>query len=146
MGDLELLAQELIDSVRTGNARLDTAFCKAMTSRDVDGALMCFLDAPDLVVVLYGSVLSGPAALRQSLTDLFSRVTTVHCEINEIKYWTMGETVFAVGKATYHFGAPDGSLSILEECWTDARQKVGGRWVYILVHTTQVPLFCGGIS
>jgi ketosteroid isomerase-like protein len=142
MCDLALLAQELVDALMTGNAQLDDAFCKAINSKDLDGALRCFLDAPDLVVVLSGTVLHGTAALRQSLNDLFSKVTTVQCEINEIRRWVLGETVFAVGKATYRFGDPAGSQSILEECWTDARQKIGGRWVYILVHSTQLPSAC----
>ena len=67
MGDLGLVAQELIEALMTGNARLDGAFCKAMSNKDVEGAMRCFLDAPDLVVVLYGNVLHGPAALRQFL-------------------------------------------------------------------------------
>jgi hypothetical protein len=46
--------------------------------------------------------------------------------------------VFAVGTATYEFEAYDGTKSSVRECWTDARQKVDGRWVYILDHATQI--------
>jgi hypothetical protein len=64
---------------------------------------------------------------------------TVHLEINEVTHWSFGETVFAVGTATYEFEALDGARSTLKECWTDARRKVTGRWVYVLDHATQIP-------
>jgi len=70
--------------------------------------------------------------------DLFSGMKTVHLEINEVTHWGLGETVFSVGTATYEFEALDGGKSTLKECWTDARQKVSGRWVYVLNHATRI--------
>jgi ketosteroid isomerase-like protein len=139
MSDGGLLAQELNDAAMSANARLDCRFTEAMNSKDVDGALACFMDTPDLVVVLYGNVLRGPTALRQFLTGMFSSMRTVHGEINEIKHWSLGDTVFAVGTATYEFEDLNGAKSTLKERWTDARQKVAGRWVYVLDHATQIP-------
>jgi len=139
MSDLGLLAQELSDAAMAANKGLDNRFVQAMSSKDVGGAMACFLDSPDLVVVLYGKVLRGPAAVRQFLTELFSGMRTIHLEINEVKHWSLGETVFAAGTATYEFEALDGTKSTLKECWTDARQKVAGRWVYVLDHATQIP-------
>ncbi len=139
MSELGLLAQELSDAAMAGNARLDRRFCDAMSNKDVEGAMRCFLDSPDLVVVLYGKILRGPTAVRQFLVDLFSGMRTVHLEIYEVTHWALGETVFAVGTATYQLEALDGSKSTLKECWTDARQKVAGQWVYVLDHATQIP-------
>ncbi len=139
MSEIELLAQELSDAVMAGNARLDSRFCEAMSNKDVEGAMGCFLDSPDLVVVLYGKVLRGPAAVRQFLLDLFSSVRTIHLEINDVTHWGLGETVFAIGTATYKLEALNGRESTLRECWTDARQKAGGRWVYVLDHATEIP-------
>ena len=138
MGELGLLAQELIDATGAANWRLDNRFRDAVNNKDVESAMSCFLDSPDLAVVLYGRALSGPAAVRQFLTDLFSRVKAIHLEINHVSHWSLGGTVFAVGTATYEMEAPDGTTSILKECWTDARQKVAGKWVYVLSHATQV--------
>ncbi len=138
MGELGLLAQELSNTVMAANARLDGRFCEAMSSKDIDGAMRCFLDSPDLVVVLYGRVLRGPAVVRQFLTELFSSMRTVRLRINEVTYWSLGEIVFAAGIATYELEALDGARSTLKACWTDARQKVGGRWVYVLDHATQI--------
>ena len=139
MSDLGLLANELNDSVMAANARLDNRFCEAMSSKDVEGAMACFIDSPDLVVALWGKVLRGPAAMRQFLTELFSSMRTVHGEINEVTHWSLGDTVFAVGTASYQLEALNGAKSTLKECWTDARQKVAGRWVYVLDHATQLP-------
>ena len=139
MSELGLLAQDLRDAMMAGNARLDRRFCDAMNNKDVGAAMECFLDSPDLAVVLFGKVLRGPAEVRQFLVDLFSSMRTVHLGINEVTQWTLGETVFAVGTATYQFEALDGRKSTLKECWTDARQKVAGRWVYVLDHATQIP-------
>jgi hypothetical protein len=70
---------------------------------------------------------------------MFSRMKTVHLEINEVTHWRLEETVFAVGTATYEFEAQDGARSTLNERWTDARQRVDSRWVYVLDHATQIP-------
>lgn len=138
MSDLGMLAQELSEAMMAGNARLDSRFCEAMSNKDVEGAMSCFLDSPDLVIVLYGEVLRGPSALRHFLTELFSRMKTVRLQIHEVSHWSLGETVFAVGTATYEMEGPSGTRSKLQECWTDARQKVAGRWVYVLDHATQI--------
>ncbi len=138
MGDMGLLAQELSDAVIAANKRLDSQFVQAMCNKDVEGAMACFLGSSDLVVLLYGKLLRGPAAVRQFLTEMFSNARAVRGEINEVTHWSLGETVFAVGTATYEFEALDGTKSTLKECWTDARQKVAGKWVYVLDHATQI--------
>jgi ketosteroid isomerase-like protein len=139
MSEAGLLALELKDAVMAANARLDCRFVEAMNNKDVDGALACFADSADLLVVIWGKVLRGPAALRLFLAEVFARMRIVNLRINEATHWSLGETVFAAGTATYEFEGLDGSMSAVKECWTDARQKVGGRWVYVLDHATQIP-------
>jgi len=132
-------AQELSDAVRTANVELDSRFVQAMSNKDVEGAMGCLLDSPELVVVLWGTVLRGPQAIRQSITDLFAQMRSVHLEINEVTHWRLGDAVFAVGTATYEFEAPDGTKSTVKERWTDVRQNVAGKWVYVLDHAAQIP-------
>ena len=139
MTELCLLAQELKDAEMSANVRLDARFFDAMNNKDVEGALACFIDTPDLVVVIHGKALYGPSAVRQFLTELFSGMRAIHGEITEIKHWSLGETVFAVGTATCEFESIDGTRSTLKECWTDARQKVAGRWAYVLHFREQAP-------
>jgi ketosteroid isomerase-like protein len=138
MSELGLLAQQMSDAAIAGNARLDARFCAAMSNMDIETAMECFLDTSDLVVVLNGNVLRGPAAVRGCLTEMFRRSRTSHIQINEAVHWTVGETVFGVGRATCELEALDGTKSTVQECWTDARQRVAGRWVYILMHATQI--------
>jgi ketosteroid isomerase-like protein len=138
MGELGLLAQGFSDAALSGNAHLDRMFCTAMSGKDIEGAMRCFLDSPALVVVLYGKVVSGPGELRQSLAEMFSSMKTLRMEINEVNHWALGETVFAVGTATYFFEDQNGRKSTLKERWTDARQRASGRWVYVLSHATRI--------
>ena len=137
MSELELLAQQLVDAQAAGNAWLDARFCAAMNNMDVDSVMECFLDAPDLVVVC-GNVLRGPAAVRGCLVDLFSKSRSVCLTIDEVTHWNAGETTFSLGTATCELEAVTGTRSTFKECWTDARQKVVGRWVYILGHATRI--------
>lgn len=139
MVELGLLVQQLNDAAISANAKLDRRFVEAMNNQDVEGAMACFIDTPDLLVMFCDNVLQDPTALRQFLTRLFANNRTVHAEINDIKHWILGETVFAAGTATCELVAEDGSDSIMRERWTDARQKVAGRWVYVLRHATQLP-------
>ena len=87
----------------------------------------------------YGVPLRGPAAVREFLADLFSRMKSIHLKVNEVSHWSLAGTIFAVGIATYEMEALDGKRSKLKECWTDARQKVSGKWVYVVSHATQLP-------
>ena len=139
MSELGLLVQEMNDAVTAANRQLDSRFLAAISNKDVESAMACFLDSPDLVVVLYGDVLRGPTAVRQFLTDLFSRMRAIRLDIHEVSHCILGDSVLAVGTATFEMEALDGTRSKLKECWTDARQKVAGRWVYVLDHATQIP-------
>ena len=137
MNDPGLLA-EIADGSIAGNLRLDEGFLHAMNGRNIEGVMACFLNTLDLVVVLDGSVLQGPEALRRCLAELFAEVRTLHLDIIEISRWSIGETVFAVGIAKCQLEALDGSKRRLKVCWTDARRQVAGRWVYVLDHATNI--------
>ena len=133
-----LSAQDLPKPINAENMDLDSRFVHAMNNKDIDGVMACFVDSPDLVVVLYGTVLRGPATLRQYLAGMFAFPGTIHGEITNISYWRSGEMVFAVGTATMTLTPTGGPPSTITEVWTDARRKVGGKWVYLLDHATQI--------
>lgn len=132
------LLGELADASIAGNLRLDRDFLQAMNDGDVEGVMACFLDNPDVVVVLDDNVLHGPEELRRSLAALFDAVRTAHLDIIEISRWSIGETVFALGIATCQLEALNGTKRRLKTCWTDARRQVAGRWVYVLGHARKV--------
>ena len=139
MSELALVAQEFEDAVIAANARLDRRFGEAMNGRDIEAVMNCFTSSPNLVVVLWGNILRGPDAVREFFVRLFSGTRTIQGQVNEIRRWQVGETVFAAGIATYELEALDGSRSTLKECWTDARQRASGRWVYVLDHAERLP-------
>ena len=134
-----LAAQDLPKPIAGANMELDSRFGEAMNNKDIEGVMACFADSPDLVVVLYGTVLRGPAALRQYMIGMFAFPGTIHGEITSISYWRSGDMVFAVGTAVITFTPLSGSPFAITEVWTDARRKVGSQWVYILDHATQIP-------
>ena len=55
-------------------------------------------------------------------------------EIDEVTHLRSGDCVFAVGTAIYRLQPPDGPPQQFTERWTDVRQQIDGRWVYVLDH------------
>jgi ketosteroid isomerase-like protein len=54
--------------------------------------------------------------------------------IDEVSHIRQGESVFAVGTATYEMKTKEGISQRITERWTDVRRKVDGRWVYVMDH------------
>ena len=123
---------------KTANNELDRRFLAAMAGKDVDGAMACFLDTPDLVAVLWGKEFRGPEQLREALVGLFSQYEEVSLSIDRVREFRSGDAVIAVGQATYTF-KQDGTKTKLTEIWTDVRREVNGRWVYVLDHAEALP-------
>jgi ketosteroid isomerase-like protein len=138
MSELALLAQQRNEAIAAANRRLDRRFSEALGNNDVEGAIACFLDSPDLIVLFNGVPLRGPAAVRHFLTEIFSRTRTVRLELDDLSYSPLGETVFAAGTATCRCEGLDHAISASRQYWTDARQNVAGRWVYVLSHATRL--------
>jgi ketosteroid isomerase-like protein len=138
MGELGLLAQELSDATMSVNRKLDARFVEAVNHRDVELAMACFVDSPGLVVVLDGNTLHGPAQVRQFLVEAFSTVRAVRLGIEQVSHFRLGETIFAAGNAVYESEAHRGKKAVLRGAWTDARQRIAGRWVYCVLHVTRL--------
>ncbi len=130
---------QLLNAVELAEAKeLDRRFAEAVRQKDLDAAMACFWNSPDLVVVIDGAVQRGPAAVRKGMEQLFAQ-NPVKLEINEITYLTSGDGVIGVGTATFDFQPAGGQRHLMVERWSDLRRKVDGRWVYVLDHTTVVP-------
>lgn len=120
-----------------GNAELDQRFLTAMSSKDVEGAMSCFLSSPDLVAVLWGKEFVGPEQVRQAILGLFNQYDTISLNIDRVREFRSGDAVLAVGQATYTF-TQAGKKTTLTEVWTDVRRKVDGHWVYVLDHAEKI--------
>ena len=118
---------------------LDRRLCEAISRKDLDAAMTCFWDDPDLVAVIAGDVQKGPAAVRRGLQQLFDQHESVSLEVNEITYLRSGDGIIGVGTATFDLKPVNGERQLMVERWSDLRRKIGGRWVYVLDHTTMVP-------
>ena len=139
MGDLAILTLEQSDSVMVANQQLDRRFVQAISGKDLESAMACFLDGPDLIVVHAGKAMHGSAAVRQSVAGIFSNARRIDLRIDRAEHWRMGETVFGFGIATLTVDSRNGIKATWKECWTDARQKITGQWVYVLAHATRIP-------
>jgi len=114
-------------------------FTEAMSRKDLEGAMSCFWNSPELIVVLFGNVQRGYDSVRNGIAAMFEQNETVKLTINEVSYVRVGSMVMAVGTATYDLKPKGGPAMQLVERWTDLEQKIGGRWVYVLDHATMVP-------
>ncbi len=115
------------------NKQLDLPFLTAMSNKDIEGAMSCFLASPDLVAVLWGKEFRGPEQLRHAILALFNANDEIAMSIDRIQEFRSGDAVLAVRPATYTFNKA-GQGTKLTEVWTDVRRKVNGQWVYC--HTT----------
>jgi len=118
---------------------LDRRLCAAFGRKDLDAAMACFWNNPDLVAVIGGQVQHGPAAVREGIRKVFEQNESLRLEVNEITYIRSGDGIIGVGTATFHLQPSGGQRRLMVERWSDLRRKIDGRWVYVLDHTTIVP-------
>ena len=118
---------------------LDRKFTEAMSRKDLDAAMDCFLNGPDLVIVLNGNVYHGADAARAAFKEVFDHNETVRLEVNEITHVQSGDAIIGIGTATYELKPAGGPPRLMVERWSDLRRKIDGRWVYVLDHTTEMP-------
>jgi ketosteroid isomerase-like protein len=118
---------------------LDRRFTEAMGRKDLDAAMECFWNDPDLVVVLWGKIQRGPEAVRAGIKEILDKNESLKVEINEVKYLPSGDVVIGVGTATYEMKTAGGPCKLMVERWSDVRRKIDGRWVYVLDHASEIP-------
>ncbi len=118
---------------------LDQRLVDAFNRKDLDAAMQCFWNDPDVVVVLNGNVCSGPDAVRAALKAMLDQNESIAVEVNEITHITSGDGVIGIGTATFDLEPLGGPRKLLVERWSDVRKKIDGRWVMVLDHTTHLP-------
>jgi uncharacterized protein (TIGR02246 family) len=131
--------QSLTDAELEEAKDLDRRFCDALSRKDLEAAMACFWDSPDLLVVLSGQVQRGPAEVREGIRKMFEQNESIKLEVTDITYVRSGDGVIGVGTATFHLQPAGGRRQLMVERWSDLRRKVDGRWVYVLDHTTVLP-------
>ena len=137
--DKTVPTKPLTEAVLAEAKELDGKFTEALGRKDLDAAMACFWNSPDLVVVIDGDVQRGPDAVRNGFKQLFAQNESVKLEVNEITYLPSGDGVIGVGTATFDLQPASGQRQLMVERWSDLRRKIDGRWVYVLDHATMVP-------
>jgi uncharacterized protein (TIGR02246 family) len=113
---------------------LDQRFMDAFNRKDLEAALACFWDHPDVLIVFFGKLLRGTEAVRRHLRELFTQNVSLKVEAKEVTYLPSGDAVIGIGTAVFHLQPMDGPRRLMIECWSDLRRKINGRWVYVLDH------------
>ena len=115
MSEIGLLSRELSDAKEAANCRLDCRLLEAANNKDVETSVRCFFDNSDMVVSLHGDISRGTDSVRRFLTDRFSTARAIHVSFDRVSHWSLGDTIFAAGTATFEVEAPDGNASVLKE-------------------------------
>ena len=114
---------------------LNKRFTEGMSQKDIEQVMSCFWNSPDLIFVNFdGTVFRGFDKVRKAVEQLFTQSESLSLAIDEVSHIRQGESVFAVGTATYEMKTKEGISQRITERWTDVRRKVDGRWVYVMDH------------
>jgi len=114
---------------------LDQRFTGGMSRKDIEQVMSCFWNSPDLIFVIYdGTVFHGFDNVRRAFEQMFAQCEGLSLVIDEVSHIPQGDSVFAVGTATYEMTTNEGTSQKITERWTDVRHKVDGRWVYVMDH------------
>ena len=117
------------------NQALDQRFAEGISKKDIEQVMSCVWNSPGLVFVDFeGNVIRGSDNFRKVFEQMFAQNESLRLVIDEISHIRVGESVFAVGTATYTMQTKDGTSQQITERWTDLRTKVEGQWVYALDH------------
>ena len=128
-------AKSLTDAELLANQELDQRFIESMSQMDVEKLMSCFWDSPDLIFVDFdGNVNRGSDNIRKVFEQFFTQFESLSLVCDEISHIRAGNSVFAVGTATYSMQMKDGTSQSVTQRWSDVRGKVEGRWVYVLDH------------
>ena len=128
-------AKSLTDAELLANQELDQQFIESMSQMDIEKLMNCFWDSPDLIFVDFdGNVNRGSDNIRKVFEQFFTQFESLSLVCDEISHIRAGNSVFAVGTATYSMQMKDGTSQQVTQRWSDVRGKVEGRWVYVLDH------------
>jgi uncharacterized protein (TIGR02246 family) len=128
-------AKSLTNEELLANQELDQRFIESMSQMDIEKLMSCFWNSPDLIFVDFdGNVNRGSDNIRKVFEQFFTQFESLSLECDEISHIRAGNSVFAVGTATYFMQMKDSTSQQVTQRWSDVRGKVDGHWVYVLDH------------
>ena len=127
--------KSLSDADLVANQELDQRFKDAMDQMDIEKLMSCLWNSPDLIFVDFdGNVHRGSDNIRKVFEQFFTQFESLSLVCDEISHIRAGNSVFAVGTATYSMQMKDGTTKQVTQRWSDVRGKVDGHWVFVLDH------------
>src|SRR3989304_6858658 len=126
-------AKSLTAADLLANQELDERFIESMCQMDIEKLMGCFWNSPDLIFVDFdGNVNRGSDNIRKVFEQFFTQFESLSLVCDEISHIRAGNSVFAVGTATYSMQMKDGTSQQVTQRWSDVRGKGEGRWEFVL--------------
>ena len=122
---------------------LGEKFTTAFANGDVDVVMSCFWNSPNTLLVLEnGVVVQGWDNIYVGIEGLIAATEWRTLTVDEIiSQFRIGDEVYTVGKATWHYQVIGGPEVQFQEVWTDVAKKVKGNWVYVVDHAHDLTPF-----
>jgi len=127
------------DAAQSGAQIVDAAWIAAVKANDIGAVMKCY--APDAVMWLPNAPSArGAKAIRAAYEGLLSANTVKDATLSDVTYRTVGNTSVAWGRFSLTL-APKagGDPVVMTGRFTEAAERRGGRWVYIVDHASAEP-------
>ena len=134
-----LVAAARSHAAESGAQIVDAAWIAAVKANDIDAVMKCY--APDAVMWLPNAPSArGAKAIRAAYEGLLSANTVKDATLGDVTYRTVGNTSVAWGRFSLTL-APKagGDPVVMTGRFTEAAERRGGRWVYIVDHASAEP-------
>ena len=136
---LALVVTARSHAAESGAQIVDAAWIAAVKANDIEAVMKCY--APDAVMWLPNAPSArGAKAIRAAYEGLLSANTVKDATLGDVTYRTVGNTSVAWGRFSLTL-APKagGDPVVMTGRFTEAAERRGGRWVYIVDHASAEP-------
>ena len=136
---LALVVTARSHAAESGAQIVDAAWIAAVKANDIEAVMKCY--APDAVMWLPNAPSArGAKAIRAAYEGLLSANAVKDATLSDVTYRTVGNTSVAWGRFSLTL-APKagGDPVVMTGRFTEAAERRGGRWVYIVDHASAEP-------
>ena len=127
------------DGAESGAQIVDAAWIAAVKANDIEAVMKCY--AADAVMWLPNAPSArGTKAIRAAYEGLLSANTVKDATLSDVTYRTVGNTSVAWGRFSLTLAPKAGGDPVaMTGRFTEAAERRGGRWVYIVDHASAEP-------
>ena len=126
-------------AAESGAQIVDAAWIAAVKANDIEAVMKCY--AADAVMWLPNAPSArGAKAIRAAYEGLLSANTVKDATLSDVTYRTVGNTSIAWGRFSLTLvPKAGGDPVVMTGRFTEAAERRGGRWVYIVDHASAEP-------